>query len=209
MRLIKFRVYSLGKKVFSVYTDHASLGTAVKTPHLSQRMARWLSFFSEYNFVVLYKPGKNNILADALFRRPDYDPDATWAIIQVVPLTKTMIFVCAELGSMQWSRHLCCQFCLMPLSEVSLAKLTKRTGDNIKRYALDGPLLTYTMDAFDPPRVVTRFLRLVGSICRWHCAENLMIDYVDDKVATDESHAVNFLAKAYQAPTRCIPLRLP
>ena len=37
-------------------------------------MARWLSYFSEYNFVVFYKPGNNNILADELSRRPDYDP---------------------------------------------------------------------------------------------------------------------------------------
>ncbi|POM81812.1 Retrotransposon nucleocapsid protein [Phytophthora palmivora] len=46
----------------------------MKSPHLSQRMARWLSFFAEYNFVVHYKSGKNNILAHALSRRPDYDP---------------------------------------------------------------------------------------------------------------------------------------
>ncbi|KAE9159708.1 hypothetical protein PF004_g31438 [Phytophthora fragariae] len=72
--LIKFRVYLLGEQTFAVYTDHASLRTAMKSPHLSQRMARWLSFFAEYNFVVHYKPGKNNILADALSRRPDYDP---------------------------------------------------------------------------------------------------------------------------------------
>ncbi|KAE9263742.1 hypothetical protein PR003_g33043, partial [Phytophthora rubi] len=52
-------------QTFAVYTDHASLRTAMKSPHLSQRMARWLSFFAEYNFVVHYKPGKNNILADA------------------------------------------------------------------------------------------------------------------------------------------------
>ncbi|RAW19904.1 hypothetical protein PC110_g23654, partial [Phytophthora cactorum] len=45
--LIKFRVYLLGEKTFAVYTDHASLRTAMKRPHLSQRMARWLSFFSE------------------------------------------------------------------------------------------------------------------------------------------------------------------
>ncbi|POM64741.1 LOW QUALITY PROTEIN: Polyprotein [Phytophthora palmivora] len=72
--LIKFRLYLLGEQAFAVYTDHASLRTAMKSPHLSQRMARWLSFFAEYNFVVHYKPGKNNILADALSRRPDYDP---------------------------------------------------------------------------------------------------------------------------------------
>ena len=63
----------MGGKTFAIYTDHASLRTATKSPHLSQRIARWLSFFSEYNFVVHYKPGKTNILADALSRRPDYD----------------------------------------------------------------------------------------------------------------------------------------
>ncbi|POM76440.1 Pol protein [Phytophthora palmivora] len=36
-------------------------------------MARWLSLFAEYNFRVEYKPGKLNVLADALSRRPDYE----------------------------------------------------------------------------------------------------------------------------------------
>ncbi|KAG2836553.1 hypothetical protein PC118_g22916 [Phytophthora cactorum] len=45
--LTKFRVYLLGNEPFVVYTDHASLRTAVKSPHISQRMARWLSFFAE------------------------------------------------------------------------------------------------------------------------------------------------------------------
>ena len=48
--LDKFRVYLLGDRPFIVYTDHASLRTAANSPHLSQRMARWLSFFAEYNF---------------------------------------------------------------------------------------------------------------------------------------------------------------
>ena len=43
----------------------------MKTLHLSELMARWLSFFSEYNSIVHYKPGKTNKLADALSRRPD------------------------------------------------------------------------------------------------------------------------------------------
>ncbi|KAH9151584.1 hypothetical protein AeRB84_005833 [Aphanomyces euteiches] len=48
--LTKFRIYLLGSKPFVVYTDHASLRTAVQSPHISQRMARWLSFFAECAF---------------------------------------------------------------------------------------------------------------------------------------------------------------
>ncbi|KAG4042552.1 hypothetical protein PC123_g21957 [Phytophthora cactorum] len=72
--LVKFRVHLLGSRPFVIYTDHASWRTATNSPHLSQRMARWLSFFAEYNFRVEYKTGKFNpfnVLADALSRRPD------------------------------------------------------------------------------------------------------------------------------------------
>ncbi|KAG2840375.1 hypothetical protein PC112_g3759 [Phytophthora cactorum] len=71
--LVKFRVHLLGSKPFVIYTDHASLPTATQSPHLSQRMARWLSFFAEYNFEVKYKPGRLNVVADALSRRSDYE----------------------------------------------------------------------------------------------------------------------------------------
>ncbi|OWZ13725.1 reverse transcriptase [Phytophthora megakarya] len=40
-------------------------------------MARWLSLFSEYNFIVHYKPGKTNI---AITRRPDYVQSGRHAI---------------------------------------------------------------------------------------------------------------------------------
>ena len=32
--LIKFRVHLLGERTFALYTDHASLRTAMKIPHL-------------------------------------------------------------------------------------------------------------------------------------------------------------------------------
>ncbi|POM61912.1 Pol protein [Phytophthora palmivora] len=63
----------LGSKPFVIYPDHAFLWTDTNSPHLSQRVARWLLFFSEYNFRVEYKPDKLNVLANALSRRSDYE----------------------------------------------------------------------------------------------------------------------------------------
>ena len=40
--LIKFRVNLLDERTFDVYTDHASLRKAMKSPHLLHRMARWI-----------------------------------------------------------------------------------------------------------------------------------------------------------------------
>ncbi|CAI5721540.1 unnamed protein product [Peronospora effusa] len=158
----------------SIYTDHASLRTAVKSPHLSQRMARWLSFFAEYNFVVHYKPGKNNILADALSRRPDYDPrrdrghqpdnvdddvDICACCVELglnamisIPVLSIRTQIAESYANDSFYAGIINY--LRDPSEKLLAKLTKPTRDNIKRYALDGPLLTYTMDVFNSPRVV-------------------------------------------------------
>ena len=36
--------------------------------------SEWLSFFAEYNFFVDYKPGRLNVIADALSRRLDFEP---------------------------------------------------------------------------------------------------------------------------------------
>ena len=74
--LAKVRVYLLGDRPFIVYTDHASLRTAVNRSHPSQLMARWLSFFAEYNFSMEHKPGRLNVVADALSRRPYFEPAA-------------------------------------------------------------------------------------------------------------------------------------
>ena len=73
--LFNYRVHLLGSKPFVIYTDHASLRTSTESPHLSQIMARSLPFFAEYNFEVKHKPYKQNALADASSRRPDYELD--------------------------------------------------------------------------------------------------------------------------------------
>ncbi|KAE9234685.1 hypothetical protein PF004_g9319 [Phytophthora fragariae] len=173
--LIKFRVYLLGKQTFAVYTDHASLRTAMKIPHLSQRMARWLSFFAEYNFVVHYKPGKNNTLADALSRRPDYDPrrltrhqdipdddddDDDCATCVTLGINATVSSPVLPLRQQIADAYeddafyaAIIQYLRNPTAD-TLATLTRPTRDAITRYDLDGDLLTYAIDTFDTPRVV-------------------------------------------------------
>jgi hypothetical protein len=59
---------------FTVITDHKSLIYLQTQPHLSHRQVRWLEFLSLFNFTIQYKPGKTNLVADALSRRHDHEP---------------------------------------------------------------------------------------------------------------------------------------
>jgi hypothetical protein len=112
-------------------------------------MARWLSFFSEFNFTVEYKPGKENILADALSRRPDYDPkDAEMtisAVSTVVSPLHDQIRSCYE--SDDRCHQLIAHF-------NNGAKLTPQLASKVHRYFLDDGLLFFRIDVNDDARIV-------------------------------------------------------
>ncbi|GMF51336.1 unnamed protein product [Phytophthora fragariaefolia] len=143
--LVKFRVHLLGQKPFVIYTDHASLRTATSSPYLSQRMAQWLSFFAEYNFTVEYKPGKQNILADALSRRPDYEL-AHLAYLES-PLYEFIREVYAGDGGLAG---------LVGALSVpnKTVGLTARQRSRLHRYSVVGGVLYYQVDVEDEPRIV-------------------------------------------------------
>ncbi len=69
--LREWRHYLLGTKI-TIETDHLSLKYLQTQPMLSERQARWQEFLSQFDFTIEYKPGKQNIIADALSRRSDH-----------------------------------------------------------------------------------------------------------------------------------------
>lgn len=55
---------------FEVLTDHRALEYFMTSKKLNPRQARWAEYVSRFKFVISYRPGKQNTLADAL-SRPD------------------------------------------------------------------------------------------------------------------------------------------
>ena len=68
----KFRDY-LRTKPFTCYTDNNPLTYVFKTAKLDATAQRWVAQLEPYDFRVVYRPGTNNIVADALSRKYDHE----------------------------------------------------------------------------------------------------------------------------------------
>ena len=64
----KFKDYLLGSK-FTVYTDNNPL-VYIKTSKLGASQIHWLSELALYDFDIVYRTGKSNLVADALTTTP-------------------------------------------------------------------------------------------------------------------------------------------
>jgi hypothetical protein len=68
--LHKFRPFLFGNK-FVFYVNHMAFVYMVNKPHVSRSIAKWLSLFLEYEFIVVYKLGKTHVVVDASSRLPN------------------------------------------------------------------------------------------------------------------------------------------
>eukprot|EP00961_Rhodomonas_salina_P090950 1223993-Rhodomonas_salina.2 len=60
---------------FTARTDHNGLKYLKTQKNLNERQWHWLAFFSEYQFDLLYRPGKQMVVPDALSRKPRTEND--------------------------------------------------------------------------------------------------------------------------------------
>lgn len=67
--LKSLRNYLYGVKNLTIYTDHKPLTSAVSPKNTNDKLIRWKSFVDEHNATVVYTPGKQNQVADALSRQ--------------------------------------------------------------------------------------------------------------------------------------------
>ncbi len=75
--LLVWRKYLLGAKhVFEIWTDHLNLLFYRQPQNLTRWQARWITDMGEFQFTIHHLPGKANGQADALSRRPDFEPQA-------------------------------------------------------------------------------------------------------------------------------------
>ena len=69
----KFTDYLLGSK-FTVFMDNNPL-CYTKSSKLGATQIRWLSVLALYDFDIVYRTGKSNLIADALSRRPEVEEE--------------------------------------------------------------------------------------------------------------------------------------
>ncbi|PAA84541.1 hypothetical protein BOX15_Mlig014170g1 [Macrostomum lignano] len=63
-----FRNYLASAGEILVFTDHKPLQGLLNTKEPEGRLARWITFLQEINFKLLFRPGRENVVADALSR---------------------------------------------------------------------------------------------------------------------------------------------
>ena len=80
--LKKWRPYLIGRH-FKVKTDHDSLKYFLEQGLSSEEQQKWVTKILGYDFEIVYKKGKQNVVVDALSRNDEY-VEAFLCVISII-----------------------------------------------------------------------------------------------------------------------------
>ena len=135
--LLQWRCYLKGPQI-TLVTDHNPLIYLISQPLLSRRQARWLEFFSRFNYKWEYRPGRGNV-ADPLSRQT------------LQPLMQLVLAGCAATSSSGSHK-------LQPLMQPVLAGCAGMHAIRADNTIFDAILRGYSLDeSFENPRFLRNF----------------------------------------------------
>jgi hypothetical protein len=69
VRVLQTWQHYLWSKEFVIHSDHESLKYLKGQANLNKRHAKWIEFIESFPYIIKYKKGKDNVIANALSRR--------------------------------------------------------------------------------------------------------------------------------------------
>jgi len=81
----KWRQNLLGQH-FKIFTDQQSLHTLLSQTIQTPEQEKWTTKLQGYNFQILYQPGKQNVVVEALSRQGTPTPSLLFALSSLIPL---------------------------------------------------------------------------------------------------------------------------
>jgi hypothetical protein len=69
VRVLQTWQHYLWSKGFVIHSDHESLKYLKGQSNLNKRHAKWIEFIESFPYIIKHKKGKDNVIANALFRR--------------------------------------------------------------------------------------------------------------------------------------------
>lgn len=92
------RNYLYGAKKIKIITDHQPLTFSLSNKNYNSKLKRWKARLEEYNYELIYKPGKTNHVADALSRMniSECNPASTLMTQHSAEEDNTDLIICTE-----------------------------------------------------------------------------------------------------------------